>query len=301
MAVLHSTCFCITVPWLYFTLFHCILVCHGSTSLYFTFLYHDSTYTWFDFTLHDSTMALLESTSLYMTTIAPLNSALLYHGSTSLHFTLHYSTMALLFSTSLCITLPLLYLTLIHSRWFYHGSIHHSTLLNHCSTWHYFTQDDSTMALHDSTLLYHCSNWLYFTQDDLPWLYLTLHYTILWLHLTLLHSTMALLDSTGLTLFYHHSTSLYFNLHDSTIALLDTISLKMILPWVYLTLHYSTIALLDTTSLKMILPWLYLTLHYSILWLYFTLLQSTWLYNCSTWHYFTQDDSTMCLLDSTLL
>ena len=82
MPLLHSTWLYITLPLLYLTCLHSILLYHDSTML----LYHGSTL--FYSTLHSSTMPLLHSTWLYI--MVPLfyfillNSTLFYHGSSRL-------------------------------------------------------------------------------------------------------------------------------------------------------------------------------------------------------------------------
>ena len=180
-------------------------------------------------------MAALDSTWLYIALpwvyLIPLASTLVYNGCASFYLFLHYSTMALLHSISLYISLPWLYFTVLYISlsWLYVYLIRlYSTWLYHGSTWLYFTLYD-----------YHSSTYFGIT---LPWL-----------NFTPLHST----------LLYHGSTFFYFTLHNSTIALLDTNSLKMILPWVY-------------TSLYITQPLFYLTL-----------LHSRWFYNGSTWLYIT--------------
>ena len=99
---------------------------------------------------------------------------------------------------------------------------------------------------------------------------------------------------------YHGSTSPYFNLILSTIALLPSTWLYIILPrldptslWngstsLYVNLRSSTMVLLDST-------WVYFT----VPWLYFTLLDSTSPYHGSTSLYFNLHDSPMALIPST--
>ena len=92
-------------------------------------------------------MALLHSTWLYITLpwlyFTPLDSTLLYHGSTSLYLTIYLSTIALLHSislytlvnhssTSLCLTLHYSIMALLHSTndtLLYHSSISLSTTI----------------------------------------------------------------------------------------------------------------------------------------------------------------------------
>ena len=98
------------------------------------------------------------------------------------------------------------------------------------------------------------------------------------LHSTLLYITLPwlywiLINSK---LLYHGSMSLYFTLHDSNMALLHSTSFCIIQTLLYLTLLHSTL------------------LYHG----YFTLLDSTLHYPCST--KFTKHDSTMSLLHSTL-
>ena len=144
MDLFHSSSLYLTLlplPWLYFTLLDCALLCHGSTSptllyitllrLYFTLLYPislyqgcTSLYVTLYFTLHHSTIAQLHQhyhTLLYhsLTSFSSTldNSTMDLLHSTSLYFTLQYCTMALLHST-----LPYLYLTPLDSTAFYHSS-----------------------------------------------------------------------------------------------------------------------------------------------------------------------------------
>ena len=157
-----------------------------------------------------------------------------------LYLCLYYtvSTIALLDSTRICYTLPCLYYTvstmalldIILFCTLYHGSI-----------WIYMT------LLH-STAFFHGSTW----PSKLPslciqsWVYLILPYHILswvYLHFTLatIHSTLAVLGSTlffyilyGCTWFYIlYSTTLY---HSSS--------------WLYITLLYSTMAVLQSATLS---------------------------------------------------
>ena len=122
--------------------------------------------------LHYSTIALLHSTSLYITLpwlyLTPLDPTLLYHGATSLYLTLQISTIRS--STWLCIALP----------------------------WLYFTLDFSTLALLHSTWLYISLPWLYFT-------FLNLHYSTMAL-LCLLYSTLLYHGSTSLCYTLQYST-----------------------------------------------------------------------------------------------
>ena len=71
MALVHSTLFYITLPWLYFTLLDYTLLYLGSSLIYFTLF-------WFYFTL--------------------LYSTIFYNGSPSLYFTLHWLYFTLLYS-----------------------------------------------------------------------------------------------------------------------------------------------------------------------------------------------------------
>ena len=173
MALLHCTWFYITLPWLYFTLLHSILLYNGSTSPYFNLhysIYHG--FTWLHLTILDTTVALHSILfTLHYSTVALL------------HSTLHFSTMALLHATWHYITLPWLYFTVHYSTLLYHGSISlYFTLLHFTLVYHGSTQHYTTMDLHHSPFLYINSTWLYIT---LPWLY------------------FILLDSTVL---YHRST-----------------------------------------------------------------------------------------------
>ena len=121
------------------------------------------------------------------------------------------------------------------------------------------------MAPLDSTRLYLTLPWHYFT------LYSSLYITLPWLYFTQLYSTYL----------YHGSTSRYFSLHYSTMALLHCTLLYLTLPWLYFTLLYSTLLYHGCASL-------YFTLHCS------TSIVSTSLH-------VTQHYSTMDLLHSTLL
>ena len=102
--------------------------------------------------------------------------------------------------------------------------------------------------------------WFYFTLLDSKScycgstsLYYTLqHSTIALLHFTLLYS-MALRHTT---LLYQGLASLYFTLHQSTMALLDSTSFYITLAWFYFTLLDSALLSHGSTSL-------YLTLHKS--------------------------------------
>ena len=111
-----------------------------------------------------------------------------------------------------------------------------------------------------------------------------------WLYITLLWLYFSPLDST---LFYSGSTSLYLNLHHSTLGLLHSTSPQIILPSLYFTL-------LDLTLLYhgsiLYSTWLYITPP----WLYFSLLDSTLLYHSSTSLYLIHY-SILALLHSTLL
>ena len=84
---------------------------------------------------------------LYFT---PLDSTLIYYGSTSMYLTLHYSTLALLHTTLFHIILLWMYFTLLDSALLYIGS-----------TSFYFTPHNSTMAVLHSTLFYYSSTSLY--------------------------------------------------------------------------------------------------------------------------------------------
>ena len=97
-----------------------------------------------------------------------------------------------------------------------------------------------------------------------------------WLYMTLLRLYFTLCHSTSL---YHGSTSLYFILHDSTMAPLDSTRLYISLPWFYLTLLHSTLLYHGSTDST----WLYITES----WLYFNVLHSTWPYHGSTSFYIT--------------
>ena len=133
---------------------------------------------------------------------------LLYHASTTLYLTLCHT---LRHSTWIYFFLSLLYFPLLDFTWYYHGS-----------TWLYFPLLYSTM-----TLLYslHCAMAL----QQSTWLYITL-FIVEGLYFILLDSTLPCLSFTLL-----HSTSLY---HGS--ILLNLIALATSL---YLNLHYSTMAL----------------------------------------------------------
>ena len=128
---------------------------------------------------------------------------------------------------------------------------------------------------------------------------------------------MVLPHSTRSRLLYHDSTSFYFTVHYSTMAVLHCTLLDIILPILYFTLLYSTLstmALLHSTLVYISLPWLsftllystllyhgstslYHTLHYSII----ALLHSTLLYITLPWLYFTLLDSTILYHGSTSL
>ena len=126
---------------------------------------------------------------------------------------------------------------------------------------------------------------------------------------------LTLLNSTWLYILYHGSTPIYFTLHYSTMAPLQSTSLYITLHYLlysslYLTLYYSTMDLLHSTSLYLTLPWLYITLtwlysrawlYIFLPWLYFTLLDSTLLYHSSTSIYVTPNYFSMALLHSTWL
>ena len=130
-----------------------------------------------------------------------LYTTLLHHGSTSLYITIQWFYFTLLYITLHGSTS--LYSTLLYM------ALLHFTLLY--------------MALLHSTLIYITLLWFYFTP---------LYYIILpWFYFTLLSST----------LLYHGSTSFYFALHYSTIALLHSTLLYNTLPWLYFTLLYSTL------------------------------------------------------------
>ena len=126
MAQLHSSWLYITLPWLFFTLHDSTELYHGTSSLYVTL--QNSTMVYFSLLdyIQLYTMAKLHSTWLYITLpwlyFTLLDSASIYHCSTSLYYTLHYSTMALFHTTWLYITLPCLYFTLLYCTSLYHGS-----------------------------------------------------------------------------------------------------------------------------------------------------------------------------------
>ena len=163
MTLLYSTSLYITLPWLYFIKLVFILYCI-QPQLYFTL--HDLNITppWLYFTL--------------------LESAFLYHGSTSLYFTLHHSAMALLYMV-----------------------LHNSTMALLHSTSLYVTLSRLHFTLLDSTLLYHSSTSQYFTQITPPWIYLTLRDST---H----NSTMAPLQAISVCIIL---TWIYFTLLDSTL------------------------------------------------------------------------------------
>ena len=73
-----------------------------------------------------------------------------------------------------------------------------------------------------------------------------------------------LLDST---LLYHGSTSMYYTLRHSTMAVLDSTRIYITLPWLYVSLLDSTLLYYGSTST-------YYTLHYSTM----TVLHFTRLY-----------------------
>ena len=136
-------------------------------------------------------------------------------------------------------------------------ALRHSTSL-------YFNLHYTTMVQLYSTLLY----------ITLPLLYFTLLSSTLslpWLNFILLFST----------LLYHGSR--YFAVIVCTVLYLGSTSL-------YVNLHYSTIALLDSTWFYIAPPWIY-----------FTLLDSTLLYHSSTSFYFTLHYCAMALFLSPLL
>ena len=97
------------------------------------------------------------------------------------------------------------------------------------------------------------------------------------------------LHSTG---FYITLLLFYFTLPDSTLHYHGSTSL-------YLNLRYFSKALLHCTWLYITLPWFYFTLRFSILWLCFTLLDSTLVYYCTTSLYLTLHHSTIAPLHST--
>ena len=220
---LDSTWLFCTLPRLYVTLLHFTML----TRLLFSVLH--------------STMSLLNST-LHNYTLQWFYMTLLH--SVCLYITLLHSTLALLDSTSLCMSLL------------------HSTLALLDSTLLHFT-----IFLLNCTTLYHGSTWFYFTPQclylttlpkySLPWFYLTLLYCTVNPTMALLKFSMALLYSTLL----YYTLPLFYLLHSFILVLL--------------ALPHSTLALLDSTSLKYILLWLYLTLLISIIALYCILLYST--------------------------
>ena len=127
------------------------------------------------------------------------------------------------------------------------------------------------------------------------------------IYITLPWLCFSLLDST---LLYHGSTSTYYTQHYSTMTILRFTRLYITLQWLYFTvylyliLHYSTMVLLHSTSL-------YITLHQSTMAINFTrldsillyhdLLHSTRLYITLQWLYFTLVDSTFIYHDYTSL
>ena len=125
------------------------------------------------------------------------------------------------------------------------------------------------MALLHSTRLYIPIPWLYFTLLNSTLLchgstsyYFPLHYSTIALHYFSLHkSTMVLLHSIRL---YITLPRLYFSLQDCTLLYHGSTS-------IYYTLHYSTLDLLHSTRLYITIPWLY-----------FTLLDSTLVYHGSS-------------------
>ena len=182
-----------------------------------------------------------------------LDSALLYHG-----------------YTSLCLSLLSSNIALFHCTWLY------SFYINHISLTLYFPLPFFYFIPLHSTLHYHGSTWLYFTL--LHFSMALLYYT--WLYIKLPRRYFTLIDSA---LIYHGSTSLhgstfYLTLLPSTIALLhSTCQLYICLPWLYFTtlIYYSTslyftLRLLPYTMVLLHSTWLYITLP----WLYFILLDS---------------------------
>ena len=94
-----------SLPWLYFTLLHCTTF-YTMVLLDSAFLYHGSTSLYF--TLHYCAIAqgiILNSTLLYHSYFALFHSTLLFHGSTSLY--LIYCLVALLYF--IILDSPLLY------------------------------------------------------------------------------------------------------------------------------------------------------------------------------------------------
>ena len=116
----------------------------------------------------------------------------------------------------------------------------HSTRLYITLPWLYFTLHCSIMAICQTTFLDQGCTSLYM---NLPWLYLTLH------------------EPKSL---YHVSTTRYLSLQNSTMALFHSIRLYISPPLRYFTLLGSTLLYHRSTSL-------YLTLHNSTM----ALLQST--------------------------
>ena len=122
------------------------------------------------------------------------------------------------------------------------------------------------------------------------WIYITPP----WLYLNLLDSRLLYHGSTSLYMTLHYSyfypsTSLYFNLLHSTIALLHSTWIYITLPWLYFTLLYITLtmALLHSTWVYCILPQLYFTLLVYITLpskALLTLLESTAFYHGSILH-----------------
>ena len=243
-----------------------------TTCLYLTIhyiLYHGNTS--LNLSVYWITMGLHHSTWLYITRpwlhFTLLDSTFLFQGSTSLYLTLHYSTMALLHSTSLYLTLqwaPLDSTLLYHGSPSFHLSVHCSTLSLLHSTWFYIT------------LL-----WFSFTP----------------LECSLLYPFSTSLNQLDSPLLYHGSTSLYFTLHSSTMALLHCTWLYISPSWLYFTL-------LDTTFINSGSTSLYLPVIFSTM----ALLHSTWLYTFlylgSTslyWVYITLPSLYFTVLNSTLL
>ena len=136
---------------------------------------------------------------------------------------LHYSTMALLHCTWLYYTIrailsPTSLYCLLYTMHGFYFTLLDFTLLYQGNGW-------SSLYLTLYITLYHGSSSPYITllpSEVLPFLYLTLHYSTL--DITSLYLTL-LLSTTALLLPYftmHGSTSLYFTLHYSDRALLDT-------------------------------------------------------------------------------
>ena len=122
----------------------------------------------------------------------------------------------------------------------------------------------------------------------MPSLYLTLlalYHDSIWLYLTLHHSSYHDCDSH-----YNGSTSLYFTLHNSHVALSTT--LYFTLPWLYFTLLHSISLHHGSTSL-------YYTLFHSTIAL-LPLLQSTCNHDSSSVYHDSILQSTMSLLQSTM-